>query len=440
MIELLKYLLYLLFGLIATGIVLFIHELGHFFMARALGAEVEVLGFGLGPVIWRHWGKNTEFRISLVPFGGYCRIGGSEDLSLALSNKNKRIKTAEKGSYFALSPFRKFLIFLSGPLTNLFLAILLLTIVSALPVKRISHSLYVAPSSDYETLFHSNITQESIKKGDKIYSSGDKVFIDWEDFTSFLKEQNGSEVTITLLRDGSLLDVVIYPFETESGWSYGIANLEEPVIGKSESPLFKVGDRIIKSNGNDIEWTYDLYMIEGDIYDLTVENEDGIRNVRIEGSSFPFAWQTEYRVSPDSSSPFSTAIDKTITLSKKTAAALLKLLSFQFSEALQVISGPFTSAHTIGKISTLAFSESTNSGIRTLLYLLAIVSISLCIGNLIPVPTFDGGQMLITVFEMITRRPLKPNTYLILHISGMALAWGLIIIMNAWGFVEMFLL
>ena len=103
---------------------------------------------------------------------------------------------------------------------------------------------------------------------------------------------------------------------------------------------------------------------------------------------------------------------------------------------MEVISGPFTSAKNIGRISTLAFSESSRSGIRTFLYLLSIISISISIGNLIPVPTFDGGQMIITVAEMIVNRPLKPNTYLFLHISGMVIAWTLIIAMNAWGIVE----
>ena len=118
MIDLLLYVLYLLIGLLATGVVLLIHELGHYIAAIILGAEVEVFGIGIGPVIWRHWGKKTEFRLSLIPFGGYCRLGGSEDLTVALSNKSKKINTAEKGSFFAISPWRKSLIFLSGPMTN----------------------------------------------------------------------------------------------------------------------------------------------------------------------------------------------------------------------------------------------------------------------------------------------------------------------------------
>ena len=436
MIDLLLYVLYLLIGLLATGVVLLIHELGHYIAAIILGAEVEVFGIGIGPVIWRHWGKKTEFRLSLIPFGGYCRLGGSEDLTVALSNKSKKINTAEKGSFFAISPWRKFLIFLSGPMTNFLLAFLLLAIVSAIPVKRISHGLIVAPISDYSSLYGIDSKQETIKKGDIIISSGDKKFIDWEDFSSWLSNHKGEDIELNILRNNKKTTVTISPTLLDSGYSYGIANLEEPVIGRSEDERIEVGDRLVEANGHRIEWTYDLYLLDADSFNLVFEGENGRKEVKMDGTSFPFAWMTDYRISPDSSTPFSTAFNKTIDLSKRTAAAIIKLLSFNFKEALEVISGPFTSAKNIGRISTLAFSESSRSGIRTLLYLLSIISISISIGNLIPIPTFDGGQMVITIAEMIVHRTLKPNTYLVLHISGMVMAWALIIAMNAWGIVE----
>lgn len=436
MIDLLLYVLYLLIGLLATGVVLLIHELGHYIAAIILGAEVEVFGIGIGPVIWRHWGKKTEFRLSLIPFGGYCRLGGSEDLTVALSNKSKKINTAEKGSFFAISPWRKFLIFLSGPMTNFLLAFLLLAIVSAIPVKRISHGLIVAPISDYSSLYGIDTKQETIKKGDIIISSGDKKFIDWEDFSSWLSNHKGEDIELNILRNKKETTVTISPTLLDSGYSYGIANLEEPVIGRSEDERIEVGDRLVEANGHRIEWTYDLYLLDADSFNLVFEGENGRKEVKMDGTSFPFAWKTDYRISPDSSTPFSTAFNKTIDLSKRTAAAIIKLLSFNFKEALEVISGPFTSAKNIGRISTLAFSESSRSGIRTLLYLLSIISISISIGNLIPIPTFDGGQIIITIAEMIVHRSLKPNTYLILHISGMVMAWALIIAMNAWGIVE----
>ena len=199
------------------------------------------------------------------------------------------------------------------------------------------------------------------------------------------------------------------------------------------------GDRVVSVNSIPIEYTYDIYEIEGDSFTFLLENQDGERTVEWEGRSFPFAWKAELKIAPDSQTPISTGISKVLNLAKKTTLAIMKLLSFHFSEALEVISGPFTSASTMGRISTLAFATSSVSGIRTLLYLFAIVSISICIGNLIPVPTFDGGQMIICIAEMIVGRPLKPKTYLILHIGGFVFAWIIIILMNAWGLIEKFI-
>ena len=151
--DILSYLLYMIPGFLFTGLIVFIHELGHFFAARSLGAEVESLGFGFGPVLLTIKGRKTDFRISLIPFGGYCRIKGAEDLTVALENNRNTISNSEQGSFFAISPWRKFLIFLAGPLTNLLLAFLFMIAVSALPVERLSHKAIAAPASDYPFLF-----------------------------------------------------------------------------------------------------------------------------------------------------------------------------------------------------------------------------------------------------------------------------------------------
>lgn len=437
--DILSYLLYMIPGFLFTGLIVFIHELGHFFAARSLGAEVESLGFGFGPVLLTIKGRKTDFRISLIPFGGYCRIKGAEDLTVALENNRNTISNSEQGSFFAISPWRKFLIFLAGPLTNLLLAFLFMIAVSALPVERLSHKAIAAPASDYPSLFPDFPEVSGIEKGDLILSSGNTVFSDWEDFSAFLSSRSYSEVTLKVLRDEKEVETTIKSYDIGDNKSYGIVNLEEPIIGRSESPLFLEGDRVVSVNSIPIEYSYDIYEIEGDSFTFLLKNQDRERTVEWEGRSFPFAWKAELKIAPDSQTPISTGISKVLTLAKKTTLAIMKLLSFHFSEALEVISGPFTSASTMGRISTLAFATSSVSGIRTLLYLFAIVSISICIGNLIPVPTFDGGQMIICIAEMIVGRPLKPKTYLILHIGGFVFAWIIIILMNAWGLIEKFL-
>ena len=110
-------------------------------------------------------------------------------------------------------------------------------------------------------------------------------------------------------------------------------------------------------------------------------------------------------------------------------SALGAFLTLHFEDALTVITGPVKAAESIGGITALAFTQSGTSGLRTAFILLAMVSLSISVGNMLPIPTFDGGQMLINVIEMIKRKELSPRSYIMLQIAGMILALVIIIMM-----------
>ena len=136
--SLIAYLYLLIPGLLGIGIVLFIHELGHFIAAKLLKVDVDVLSFGYGPKLFSFTGRNTEFRISAIPFGGYCRMKGSLDLTKALRDRKETMSITEKGSYFSSRGFIRFIIYLSGPLTNFILTVALFAISAMIPVERLS--------------------------------------------------------------------------------------------------------------------------------------------------------------------------------------------------------------------------------------------------------------------------------------------------------------
>ena len=435
-LSFLYWLLYLLIGLIGTGIVIFIHELGHYTAARMCHVSVEILSFGFGPTLFSHMGKNTEFRISAIPFGGYCRLGGAEDLSVALANNDRRIKLAEEGSLFAINPFKKLFIYLSGPLTNLILAYLLFLIVALIPVERVSNPALVTPISEYSTLFDVEIEQRELKKGDEVlYADGRKIK-DYEELSQYLSSREGKSVEAVVLRDGEEVTITLRPTLVNESYSYGITNIIAPVIGLSQDERINSGDRIVECNGVKIENNLDLLSIEAEVYHFTLVDEDGNeKEVTLSSSSFPFAFKSDTRISREGENPFSYSFNKTKTFLIRTTKAIMKLMTLQFREALNEISGPFSSASNMGRISLLAFKTSSSSGVRTSFYLLAIVSISICIGNLIPIPNFDGGQMLICIAEIIYRRPLRPKAYLILHALGLILAWTIVIIMNSYSYI-----
>ena len=421
--------LYLVIGLLAIGAVIFLHEAGHFIAAKALGVDVEVLSYGMGPRLFSYYGRNTEYRISAFPFGGYCRMKGSLDLMKALKDDASSMDRTEEGSYFSTTPSRRFLIYLAGPLSNFILAALLIALSAAIPVNRLSDPALVAPVSDYPCLFSTSIVQEGIRKGDILISSGEHIFQDWQDAEAFIGRHSGEEIPVRILRDGKEMDTVLIPHETEDGWAYGITNLRKAVIGRSLSPGFLPGDRIIEADGKEAEYDLDVYSAGKDSFAVTIER-DGRQLVRyIEDGTLPFAWHSGMRKSAEDAAPLGYGFSRACAMYVSALRALGAFVTFHLEDALTVLTGPVKAAESIGGITALAFEESAGSGIRSLLLLASMVSVSIAVGNMLPIPTFDGGQMLINIAEMVKRKELSPRSYIILQIAGMILALVIMIMM-----------
>ncbi len=418
--------LFLIIGLIGIGLVIFLHELGHFAAARIFSVDVEVLSYGFGPKLISFYGRNTEYRISAIPFGGYCRMKGSMDLSKALRD-NSGFEKAESGSYFAVHPGIRFLIYLAGPLANFLLAVLILAISATIPVNRLSDPAIVVSVAEYPELFPDAEVQPGIERGDKLLSADGIAFLDWQDASDYLS-QEVKETPVLIQRD-SIIESVLVPVTVGGMPSYGITNLQRPVIGRSISDDFRQGDIIIEADGRKIESTLDLYAIGKDSFTMLIDRDGEILERKIENGELPFAWESDIRVTRDSKDPLLYGLRRASSMFVSALQALGAFITFHLEDALSVITGPVKAAESLGSISVLAFQDSASSGIRSVLLLLAIVSVSISVGNTLPIPTFDGGQMLIALYELIRRRSLSPRAYVILQIIGMAAALMIMVMM-----------
>ena len=423
------YLVYLVIGLMGIGLIIFLHELGHFAAARLMKVDVDVLSYGMGPRLFSIYGRNTEYRLSLIPFGGYCRMKGSLDLMKALKDDAKSMDRTEAGSYFGTTPLVRFFIYLSGPLMNFILAVLLLTAVAALPVDRLSDPAVITPVSSYYALFQSDIRQSNVEKGDRIIALSGHTVLDWQDAEDYIKTHSGEIIPAIIERNGAILHTELIPTETANGYAYGITNLQEAVIGRSLSDDFLPGDKIVEADGKAVEYTIDVYSIEKDSFQITIDRDGELLARDITGGILPFACQSALRKSSESNHPFSYGVRRTFEMAGAAMKALGAFITLHFEDALTVITGPVKAAESIGGITALAFSESSLSGIRAFFMLMAMVSISISVGNTLPIPTFDGGQMLINIVEMINHRELSPRTYVILQIAGMILALLIMVMM-----------
>ncbi|TVQ19272.1 MAG: RIP metalloprotease RseP, partial [Spirochaetaceae bacterium] len=115
-------------GLVGLGVVVFIHELGHLLSAKAVGIEVEAFSLGWGRKLAGVSWRGTEYRISVFPLGGYCKMKGEQSYTKAIEQDAKVID-GEPGSFFAARPWRRIVTLFAGPLANLLFAIAILTVV-----------------------------------------------------------------------------------------------------------------------------------------------------------------------------------------------------------------------------------------------------------------------------------------------------------------------
>ena len=308
-------------------------------------------------------------------------------------------------------------------------AALILSISSMIPVNRLSDPACITPISLYPALFGEAPRQPGIEYGDLLLSAGDTRFADWQDAEAYLGEHQGERIEAVVLRGGEEAMTVLEPLSINGSASFGITCLQAPVVGRSISPDFQEGDRIVEAGGHEVRSTLDIYSIAGSDFVMVIERDGETIKRIIHNGNLPFAWKSDIRVYSDSVNPLSYGIRRSAEMSVSALQALGAFITFHLQDALAVLTGPVKAAESIGSITMLAFNDSAASGIRSLLLLFAIVSVSISVGNMLPIPTFDGGQMLISLAEMIRRKSLSPRAYVVLQLIGLAMALAIMAMM-----------
>lgn len=343
---------------------------------------------------------------------------GSTDLTKALKDDAKRFSMTEQGSFFGTTPLARFFIFLAGPLSNLILSIILFGFTAIIPVETIVHDAKIVPAYLYQKQYSDVIEQKELRMGDIILSLNGTQISSWEEAEALFLSSEGKTCDLVILRDGEIINTRVQSKDNR----YGIALYEECVLGRVlEGTPFKVGDKIVKINGYDVNCSLDIYENSKGINEFTILRDDTLITITYDTTNlYPFAWQTELVKKRESGffEGIFTGFSKTKKSFVNTVDALLNIVR-RNSKAENEITGTAKAASSIGSITMLGMKTSFSSGFRAFLYLLSIVSISICVANLLPIPSFDGGQMLINLIQIITRKEMTPRAYIIFHILGL---------------------
>jgi regulator of sigma E protease len=387
--------------LIFIGILVFVHEFGHFLIAKLVGVKVETFSIGFGPPIFRKKLGETVYQIALIPLGGYVKLYGEEDSEEA--RKDPR-------SFYAKPPWQRILIALGGPLFNILFAILAFWIYFVAP-----HKIAVYPAKVGYVAQNSTLAHYDVKPGYKIVSVNGKPVKDWNQFAEILrKESFGKGVEITFQTpQGRKITVKLNHKQLEKG--LGIAPYLPPVVGgvlkgkPAEQVGIKEGDRIVEINGKKVSSWYDIteYMSHyggNGALKLTIERNRKLITVEV----IPEKKGNRYLLGIEAKTPstkviryspleaLKLAVKRTWELSVLTVKAIWMLITGQLS--IHTLGGPLA-------IAGLAH-QAAQMGILTFINMMGVLSVQLALFNLIPLPLLDGGLILLFLIEWIRGKPL----------------------------------
>ena len=442
-------------GFIGIGIMVTVHELGHFIAAKASSITVEVFAFGWGKSLYKWIRGETEFRINMFPVGGYCRMKGSDDLERALSRGEDRLTQIEKGSLFAAHPLKRMGTYLAGPLANIFFALLVFVPFFLMGYDSMSDPNRIIVTSDYPALF--SITEGAstpaamggLRTGDVIVSVDGVETPDFQRLQEVLASRPAGRKALFLVeREQFRFELSIEP-KTDPNTNrvlFGVTSYVPPVVASVE-PLspesvagLTVGDRIVAIQGKQVDNSLDIAQVLRESpseIDMQVMRETGgpfplhfipYRNTEGEVQlNFSLARTSMHHTGNNLPTAMGNSIKQTFSIIGSTFAFIPTLFTGTL-QADEVLAGPLRLSYLIGDMTNSSMHSGIYNGLRMVCYLLGVVSVSLAVANLLPIPALDGGLVLLTLIELIRGKPLPPRLYMRIQMIGTFFIIGLMLL------------
>jgi len=385
----------------ALGVIIFVHEAGHLIVAKLFGTRVLTFSLGFGKRLWGFTRGETEYRVSLVPLGGYVRLGG----------ENPDEVSDDPRDFLNKPRWQRILVYLAGPGMNILLSIVLIAglfmVGIQVPMLQNLEPIvgYVEEGSPAETA--------GIVPGDHVVRVADEEVDNWEDVQFALMTSPGQPVVLELDRAGERLRVTVTPRKVEK-YEFGEAGLAPRYLPRvtqvfKDSPAaaadFRVGDEIRSVGGRPISDSAGFVKVVQESAGRSIEVTVLRDAERVTLSVVPEGSTGEGRIGIGLGvlqryGPVRAVIESVrynINVASQTFAVLGKI--FSGSLGARSISGPIEIAAMSG--------AAVRSGFRNLIYLMGLISISIAILNLLPIPVLDGGQIFILLIESARRRDLS---------------------------------
>lgn len=397
--------------LLLFGFTIFVHELGHFLVARWCGLTVDAFSIGFGPALWKRRVNGVLYKIGLLPFGGYVALPQMDP-----SGGNPHTETEEGTRELPrVEPWKKILVSLAGVTGNVIFAFVLAWVVFFTG----------KPSAPHETSTtigyvetNSAAYAAGLRAGDRIARVNGDLVKNWEDILMHMALNDSVELEI---ESGGMTRAVTLPtvknfmgIHTVPGVSpVGYAAVAAVHAGSpAEQAGVKAGDVIVGINGAPLySWEQFVMFIAGNAerpvelelqrdgrlaaVTVTPRYDEGLQRAIVGISQNPYYVDKRSLVHPR---PMSQVRDHASSIFRFLRALVTPKES---GKAAQAVGGPLS-------ILFMIWLTVKNSLILAL-WFTGLININLAILNLLPIPVLDGGHILFTLWEMLTRRPVGPR-------------------------------
>ncbi|NIQ38563.1 MAG: RIP metalloprotease RseP [Proteobacteria bacterium] len=425
-------------GIIVLGILVFVHELGHFLVAKWLGVGVLKFSLGFGKkIVGRKWGE-TEYQIALVPLGGYVKLLGE-------SPEEKVPESESSRSFTAQSVLKRTAIVVTGPVMNFTLTLLIWPFVFMIGIQQPSYLSsdpivgWVEPDSP--------AARAGLLKGDRLVSVGGKRLESWESLRTVVLTSPNEELGIEFERNEQLIFTRLLP-EADPNTGAGHAGIEPDIpkmviasviAGKpAHEAGMEAGDVVLSINGVPHQDYLEMLRLikENPGTELAFEIRRGEETLSVALTPIfnPDKESAEIGISFAPGFVNLEMVKRSygfLPAFKKGGQEVAKWTALTFSVLWKLVRGKFSIRHLGGPITIVRFAgQAAQSGIPPLLQFVAILSLQLAILNVLPIPVLDGGHLVFLLIETVAGKPVSPKKQEMAYKIGFVVLVGLILVVS----------
>ena len=405
----------ILIAVLFFGVIITIHEFGHFIFAKLFGVKVNEFAIGMGPTIFKKQGKETKYALRLFPIGGFVSMEGEEE------------ESEDSRAFCNQKTWKRMIIIAAGATFNLILGIIVCFFLVG--------SEDLAGTNEILKFYDTAISNQEggLQEGDKIISiDGKRVFSDY-DITFLMQRNNSGTYNFVVEREGEKLTLPEVHFGRRTGGNFSYA--EDCTISALSSKIkgfgLKDGDKIIKVNDEAVTTGEELIATIGKdedyTYDFTVERQGetldfaDVKMAVVTVFDFVILGEDKNIVNVTKS-----AFGYALSMGRMVYLSLFDLLSGQYG--MNDIAGPIG---TISVITDIAEESIATVDWSRLLMIMAMITINIGLFNLLPVPALDGGHLFFMVFELIFRKKIPQKYESFIHAAGLAILLGFMALISA---------